>query len=563
MREKFLRAGIGAALCLCLFLAAPSLWAQADEFAIAPASPTSTATQGIFGTEVNDYLDPVNWSGVEYEKFFSFLGHDGTVISPNLGFVTKLGALTLGAYYTGTAVGFGKAQTSSVNVVYDGTTGEETSRATFTGNTNPFVYTDNTLGILIGVGSLGINVGLTEKLQGSTTFVDDFFNPNLIFGGDTTYQEYVQKFADGSERGHSVEDFSWTAGSLTPVISVGTSLSLGGWALKPRLDLGFGFNFGGDGDTAPTNAAGVNSFGTGSFVYEEYRSASGVDFARNKVEYTANHLVLNPKFVIGADLDFAPGTGPSLAVQGGFNLHPGDFGATNKATALTSPTQTTITETKTDTYSEWSQSKFVIQPAYRYALPLGDRVELGLKGGLDFAIRNTHQKPDNSTTTTARFEYPNPAGNYTQTQTEYNVPPAGSTLNEQEVSEWVITPTAAVGIQFAAIPSRLTLNAGVNLSLPGFTSTETKNTPLQSKTVIKTEGPNGFRSEYVSDTGGPAGASTSSINNAWTAFGWSFGAGFGFIFNETFGADVVFASNPGAAMNFTVTDLAVLFTVRR
>jgi hypothetical protein len=93
MKKKFLRLGIGA--ILCLFLAAPSLWAQAIEMdlevgdlPIAPASPTGVITRDIFGTDVNDYLDPVNWSQVEYQKFFSFVGYSNI---PALGFVTRIG----------------------------------------------------------------------------------------------------------------------------------------------------------------------------------------------------------------------------------------------------------------------------------------------------------------------------------------------------------------------------------------------------------------------------------------------------------------------------------------
>jgi hypothetical protein len=88
--KKFLRVGIGAALCL--FFAAPSLWAQADIPSITPNSPTGDVTQDFFGTDVNDYLDPVNWSGVEYQKIFGFVGYNnGYNNAPNLGFATRIG----------------------------------------------------------------------------------------------------------------------------------------------------------------------------------------------------------------------------------------------------------------------------------------------------------------------------------------------------------------------------------------------------------------------------------------------------------------------------------------
>jgi hypothetical protein len=388
-------------------------------------------------------------------------------------------------------------------------------------------------------------VGLQEQLYGASEYRNDFH----VGAGVpvNTYQKQVTKFTDGSENGYSVSDFSWTAGYLTPVISVGAALPLGGWELKPRLDLGFGFNFGGNGTSANQNT------GTGSYVYESYRTANGVDIARTKTEYTANRLTLNPMFSLGADLDLAPNIGPSLTVDGGFYLRGDDYGVTNKTTTYIDPTQTQVLETK-NAFSEYSAFEFVVKPAYRYALSLGDKVDLGLKGGLDVTISNGLSKPDTSTVTTQKYTYPNPAGNYTQTARVYN---AG---NKEEESSWGIAPQAAAAVQFNAIPSRLTLNAGVGLTLPGFSTTETKITPFQSKTVEEIERADGTKTEYVSATG-LAGDSTSATTNVWTNFNWGFGAGFSFLFNETFGVDLAFAGTN--FNNVNISNLSVLFTVRR
>jgi hypothetical protein len=490
---------------------------------------------------------------VEYQKFFSFLGYNGENNAPTLGFVTRIGGLSVGAYYTGTAVDLGQIQTSSVNVTYDGTTGEENSRETYTGNDEPFVTTNNTLGILIGIGSIGINVGLQENLFGASEFKDEFYTGGTLFTNDI-HQKYVQEFMDGSERGHSVSDFSWTTGTLTPVISVGTSLPLGSWELKPRLDLGFRFNF--EGEAAPDDTGN----GTGSFVYKEYRSANGEDIARTKTEYTADRLTMTPKFVLGADLDFAPGIGPSLVVKGGFDILGEDYGTTEKVTNyFENVNQTQVEETREDGYAEWSKMHFVVTPAYRYALSLGDRVELGLKGGLDFGFRNSNYKPEEYTITTDIYEYPNPADNYTETRREYS-----SWGDGQEETIFSITPGAVAAVQFTAIPNRLTLNAGVKFNLPGFTNTATKTTSIQDKTVIEIERADGSVVEYVSATDFD-GESVSSTNNAWTAFSWNFGAGFSFLFNDTFSVDLAFSGgNTGRDFsNVDISDLAVLFTIRK
>jgi hypothetical protein len=208
--------------------------------------------------------------------------------------------------------------------------------------------------------------------------------------------------------------------------------------------------------------------------------------------------------------------------------------------------------------------KFVITPAYRYALSLGDKVELGFKGSLAFNIGNHNHKGDNYQITTDTFSFPNSADNYTQTVKAYNTG-ASQAGTQQEQTSWGITPEAAAAIQFTAIPNRLTLNAGLSLTLPGFTTTTTKTTPLQSKTVTEIERADGSVVEYVSATG-LGGNSTSATGNEWEDFQWLFGAGFSFLFNDTFSADLAFnGGNITTAnlRNVNISQLAVLFTVRR
>jgi hypothetical protein len=261
-------------------------------------------------------------------------------------------------------------------------------------------------------------------------------------------------------------------------------------------------------------------------------------------------------FTLGADLDFAPGIGPSLTVDGGLNFHGEDFGVTDKTTTyfMDTNTRTRVVEEKSNAFAEWSEMQFVITPAYRYALPLGDKVELGLRGGLEFDITNSNYKPDNYRIETNIYEFPNIANNYTQTTKQYY----GG--DQEEETGFGIVPRAAAAIQFKAIPNRLTLNAGLGLSLPGFTTATVKTTSLQGKTVTEIERADDSRLEYVSGTNFD-GASTSETTNGWSTFNWNFGAGFSFLFNDTFSVDLAFTGNNFTNVN--LTNLAVLFTVRK
>jgi hypothetical protein len=392
-------------------------------------------------------------------------------------------------------------------------------------------------------------VGLQEELTGASEYQSNFYEEP--FGWTSVeYQKDITQTLGGVETGKQISDFSWTAGYLKPVISVGMSLPVASWELKPRLGLAFGFDFSdGNGNSSP--ALGI---GTGSFVYENYRSVNGVDASRTKVEYTADRLVYRPALSLGADLDFAPGIGPSLVVDGSFGFRGKDNGVTTKQTVINSAIQTTVTENRSNAFDEWRDLQIGIRPAYRHTLGLGDKVTLNLRGALDVDFRNELRKEGNTWVETQIYTFPNPAQSYTRTERNTN----GE--KQEEATTFSVTPTAVAAIQFAAIPNRLTLNAGVQASLPSFQSVSTKRTPLDEKTVTEIELADGTRQEYVEEYRFD-GVDTTVTTSAWNNFDWAFAAGFSFFFNQTFGADVMFGGNSGFGLD--VSNLRVLFTVKR
>jgi hypothetical protein len=88
------------ALCAMMLLSA-GLFAQ--------QSNTNKASYGIFGTDVDDYMDPNNWEGVNesFTKGFGFIGGGrDAAAAPNAGgfqggYATKLGSLYLGLFLDG------------------------------------------------------------------------------------------------------------------------------------------------------------------------------------------------------------------------------------------------------------------------------------------------------------------------------------------------------------------------------------------------------------------------------------------------------------------------------
>ena len=91
-----------------------------------PGSMTSESTQGLFGTDVDDYLDVNEWSNVKPTKVFGFLSYGKTGKDDiNTGIAVPIGKFYLGTFFGGQGIGW----KSTKNVDKDGnaTTTTETS----------------------------------------------------------------------------------------------------------------------------------------------------------------------------------------------------------------------------------------------------------------------------------------------------------------------------------------------------------------------------------------------------------------------------------------------------
>ena len=88
---------LATALLLAVCFAAVSAGNRID-----PTSMTNESSQGLFGTDVDDYLDVNEWSNVQPTKVFGFLsyGKSGTD-KINTGFAMPVGKFYLGAFFGG------------------------------------------------------------------------------------------------------------------------------------------------------------------------------------------------------------------------------------------------------------------------------------------------------------------------------------------------------------------------------------------------------------------------------------------------------------------------------
>lgn len=80
---------------------------SAEKIRLEPGSMTSESTKGLFGTDVDDYLDVNEWSNVKPTKVFGFLsyGREGNK-DINTGIAVPIGKFYLGTFFGGQLIGW-------------------------------------------------------------------------------------------------------------------------------------------------------------------------------------------------------------------------------------------------------------------------------------------------------------------------------------------------------------------------------------------------------------------------------------------------------------------------
>lgn len=141
-------------------IAFTALFALALVAAGAQESKTSASTAGIFGNDVDDYMDVNDWAGVNPEKLFGFLGVETDMQGEgayDIGFAKKFGSAYWGTYFAGD-IGDYTAKSTETD---DGTT-----KVTNSAQSDITAWQfDN----ILGVGALGIKFGFKYFDNDSST----------------------------------------------------------------------------------------------------------------------------------------------------------------------------------------------------------------------------------------------------------------------------------------------------------------------------------------------------------------------------------------------------------
>jgi len=357
----------------------------------AQESNQSTATAGVFGTDVDSYMSVNDYGDVEFDKWFGFLGGDNSGIV-SLGYATKFGNIYLGGFYTGNIFRSGTNETKRLSTTWDPTLMQLLTKTDTTTYTRTTTNTNNDIAALIGVAGMGIKVGFHEDI---TTYNTPYNvgrnrdgNGNVIYPGTGT--STVTQNPDGSIAYTDNDSISYeeSKSDLIPYLQWGMKLNLGSGTLSPRL--GAKFNFAKDTlideyySEARIELNGKNTTGTEEITRKDVKN----DHMRIFIGAGADYY-LNDNFYVGIDYE--------LEMVSSSN----DYSAFGKSGSIAGYRQTYAVSTTTNyldrteksNYAalyvgEWNDLRHTITPAVCKTSTIRDDLQLGVLFSVPVVIFN-------------------------------------------------------------------------------------------------------------------------------------------------------------------------------
>jgi hypothetical protein len=531
-----------------------------------PISNQRNATATLYKTDVDNYLNVNNWSGVNFEKWFGFLHGTGTTapaFRANLGYATKIGGIYVAARYWGNIFqDTGGEESVTKTATYDPITHALTELEETTSYPNKWRNSNNHLDVLIGVAGQGIRVGFFEAMAFNAAEANRDFTTTNYQNGQILYSGETDEYTNYN-------------GNLRPSVQWGTQLTVSNLTIKPRA--GAAFN--------------IKMDKLFESYYADYTTGGPKNLNRANGH---NNGYLQPIFTAGADLGLPKkdtlATTVTLDYLMSFNIYNNDYSASgfsgtakgpvswgtgiSGTTTTTSIDSRTTTTTNTLNFNDSKSTFHRIVPKITLDKAVADGLKVGLVAQIPVTI-----------TTTSNDQY-SEAKTYTQTTT-FNAPNsalAKTTINETthtpggitETTKFTVTPQVRVGASYALIPSRFTVNAGVNLDPLGtgdnggwiYTKTTQSRNGDGVRTTRTTKNGNGITTNKVDTTvagGGEDNIDKSTVSNSWAAFAGSVGGGFLFSFNENIALDLWANSgtfSAGSGWNLDVAGVNVMLTVK-
>jgi hypothetical protein len=561
MRKKVLVVALAAIVVSILTMPVMAQTNQPVDSLGALSSNTYESTAGIFGNDMDSFIDYHSYSEVfpqdaeDETKYFGFV--TGKTIMGGVldaGFATVFGPVYLGVWYRGNIYKVNNASvTNSITPSYDNDRElllQTTETTTYSGI--KWQESANQIEVLVGVAGHGIKVGFLESLASDQ-------NPGFVRNFTITdYRDGRKDYAN------ETVNYQRSQGFIKPYLGWGTNFEIEDMKLMPYVDLGLQiYN-----DTLVDN-------------YRSYTTINGVK--QNVLGYVGegqNNGYLLPYGVFGARLDLAKKNTVQTTVELSYGIGvqvydndhdasglPGSTGGTvswggtgQYINRVTDYSDHTVTTTDITLYfNEQLSINHLITPSYKITGEPAENFKLGFYASLpiSFGSSSSNQYNKQIVKTTTKYKWDTP-GKVRNDETIYYT-------SDNETSNFGIDLNLALGASYQLIPGRFGINAGLRATPLRYSHSVTTSLPRSESSIqtIKETWDDGSVITNIKDVT-PANAPDSvRVTDQWYQYAGGLYGGFTFNFNSKAALDLGCAYYSGSPSFELILDYVnIIFTFR-
>lgn len=471
-RVKF----ISSLLALVIIMAGAA-WAQ--DVPKEPASPTNDATVGLVATEIDQFVNVLDWGEVKFDKAFVFMGFKQAVKNKvDLGAAFKAGPLFIGSWYQGNLGVFdGKNNKRVGTAIKEGTLPGTLGGVTTTSEhkLTKNYEADHSAVMLFGFDNIGVRAGYLRKGQNySGKYFDNSEKDDKIIT-KSNEPEYLDSTVY-SPKGYV------NKATHRPFVDFGMNIPLGAMTLSPTASLEVEIY---QGNSSPSTHTTFYGFKT----VTKKDSAEKYNIKKEQKAESDAHVGITGKLGAGLALGDSLNSIFDLGYEFTVNAYDKSYkaldGTKHKVKGNYKITSDTVEEDyNRDTAGEHKITKsfgadFIKKSDFSNTLRLGYKMQknftdrLSLLAGIELPVtvgfeKSVTEKKDKTVTETMYIDPSEVHNNKVVTETTVYPIQTVNRLN------FKVTPSIKAAVSYAAMPNRVFLNLGTEIKFLETTFTSTK-----------------------------------------------------------------------------------------
>lgn len=489
-------------------------WAQDSKKA--PTSPTNDATVGLTSTEIDQFVNVIDWGKVKFDKAFVFAGLTQKIANVvDLGAAFKAGPLFIGSWYKGNLGIFNGTNNKNVTTtVEERTPGILGNVKHEDGHTlNKDYDADHSAVMLFGFANMGIRTGYLRKGKNYS---------GKFFGSGPSSPDSIKTETDKPEYLNSTvysPNGYVNAASHRPFVDFGMNIPLGAMTLSPTASLEVEIY---EGDQTSTSFYGFKTI-------TERDSNKVYKITKDQTAKSNAHVGITGKLGTGLALGDSLNSVFNFGYDFTVNAYGKNYTAADGTKHKVIGNYTITTDTVVEDYNKavagehkitsTFEAKFIkksyfsntLKAGYKVKKDFTDRLSLLAAAELPITLSFDNSITETIDTTITDMRYLDPSNAHNNNVATKTVTRPIETVNEVKLN---IKPSIKAAVSYAAKPDRVFLNLGADIKfLQGeFTSTKTSYNSFVKNTTTVTKYNDGHTTTVTKAEPADAAGQTESLN---------------------------------------------------